>query len=272
MSEEKSYVIGTHDSEIARLGIQHRVWRSAVLGLWRDAGVTHDMSVMDCGAGPGYATLDLAEIVGPKGRVVAVERSRRFLDALRAAAGLHGLTNVETVEADLLEYDWPHADVDRVWCRWVLAFLAEPAKVVHGMARALKPGGKAIFHEYYDYGSWHLAPPSAEFDAYVARIVAHWRSSGGEPDIGLALPNLLVEAGLEIEAVRPVVFAAPAADFASRWPAGFAREYLPLMTANGSLSQQEAHRLEVLLDRHEADRNAFHVTPGVLHVVARKPG
>jgi hypothetical protein len=43
------------------------------------------------------------------------------------------------------------------------------------------------------------------------------------------------------------------------------------MIANGSLSQREAAHLEALFDMHEADRNAFHVTPGVLHIIARKP-
>jgi SAM-dependent methyltransferase len=271
MNKEKSYVLGTHDSEIARLGVQHRVWRSAVLDLWRDAGIEQDMSVMDCGAGPGYATLDLAEIVGPRGRVVAVERSRRFLDALRVAAQSRGQVNVETVEADLLEYDWPRAEMDRLWCRWVLAFVADPAKVVQGIAHTLKPGGKAIFHEYYDYGSWHLAPPSAAFDVYVAKIIARWRFSGGEPDIGLALPSMLNDAGLEVELIRPVVFTARMADFASRWPHDFAREQIPVMLADGDLSPNEAEQMNALLDACASDPNSFHVTPGVLHLVARRP-
>ena len=35
--------------------------------------------VIDIGCGPGYATLDLAEIVGRTGEVFAIERSERFL-------------------------------------------------------------------------------------------------------------------------------------------------------------------------------------------------
>lgn len=271
MSEEKSYVIGTHDAEIARLGVQHRVWRAAVLDLWRSAGITEGMTVMDCGAGPGYATLDLAEIVGPRGRILAVERSRRFLDALAKSATARGLANIETVEADLLNYRWPTAAMDRIWCRWVLAFVTDPARVVCGMAQALRPGGEAIFHEYYDYGSWHPSPPSPAFDAYVTKIIARWRASGGEPNMGLALPRMLTDAGLEIESIRPVVFAAGMADFTSRWPHGFAREHLPVMLAAGDLTPREADEMNALLDACEADPNCFHITPGVLHIVARKP-
>lgn len=40
---------------------------------------TVGQTLLDVGCGPGYTTLDLAEKVGPEGRVVGVDRSRRFL-------------------------------------------------------------------------------------------------------------------------------------------------------------------------------------------------
>ena len=270
MSEEKSYVIGTHDAEIERLGVQHRVWRSSVLDLWRQGGITTGQTVLDVGAGPGYAAMDLAEIVGSKGKVVAIERSHRFLGALSAFAAARGLTNIERVEADLLDYDWPHAIADRAWIRWVLAFVNEPAKVLRGISRALKPGGKLLIQEYYDYGSWHMAPRSEEFEAYIVKIVAKWRASGGDSDVGLALPQLLPEAGFEIETIRPVVFVARMNDFAANWPMDFGRQYIPTMAESGDLDPTEAKALSALFDRYEADPDAFVITPGLLQIVARK--
>ena len=271
MNPERSYVIGTHDAEIERLGVQHRVWRSSVLDFWRLSGLTEGMTVIDAGAGPGHATLDLAEIVGPRGRVIALERSRRFLDALEERAGARGLRNIETVETDLLDFDWGSVAADRLWCRWVLAFVADPASVVRGMGRALKPGGAALIHEYYDYASWRLAPPSAAFEDYVAKIIARWRASGGEPDIALALPKLLRAAGLTMESARPVVFAARMNDFAARWPMGFAREYLAALVDYGDVAPDEAGALTRLLSDTEADPDVLVITPGVLQIVARKP-
>ncbi len=270
MEQDRSYVIGTQDSEIERLGVQHRVWRASVLELWRLAGLTEGMTVIDAGSGPGHATLDLAEIVGPTGRVIALERSRRFLDALEERAHQRGLTNILTIETDLADFDWASLSADRLWCRWVLAFVPDPARIVRGMARALKPGGAAMLHEYYDYASWRLAPYSAPFESYVAKIIARWRASGGEPDVALALPALLQDAGLAVETLRPVVFAAAMSDFAARWPMGFAREYLPSMIANGDLSAAEGKTLSTILSDYEADPNAFVITPGVLQIVARK--
>jgi SAM-dependent methyltransferase len=269
--QDRSYVIGTHDAEIERLAVQHRVWRSSVLDLWNVAGLAAGHTVIDAGAGPGYASLDLAEIVGAKGRVVALERSRRFLGAIAANARARGLGNIEPIETDLLDYGWPADVAHRIWCRWVLAFVPDPAAVVRGFARALKPGGKAIIHEYYDYGAWRLAPRSDVFENYVARIIAKWRASGGEPDIGLELPRLLTDAGLEIETVRPEVFTAPMTSFTASWPIGFARSYLPVMRDAGDVTPAEAAAIEAVLDTYAADPNALVITPGVLQVVAHKP-
>jgi ubiquinone/menaquinone biosynthesis C-methylase UbiE len=271
MSEERSYVIGTHDAEIERLGVQHRVWRASVLDFWRHAGLTEGMTVIDAGAGPGHATMDLAEIVGPHGKVVAIERSRRFVDALERRASARGLSNVRTIEADVLDLDWSALDADRLWCRWVLAFVRDPRKAVHGMAQAIRPGGALMLHEYYDYAAWRLAPHSKTFEDYVAKIIASWRATGGEPDIALALPTLLAEAGLVVESVRPQVFAARMNDFASRWPMGFAREFLPTLTESGHITPREAAAIAADLARAEADPNALVVTPGALQIVARKP-
>ena len=270
MIEEKSYVIGTHDAEIERLGEQHRVWRSSVLDLWRQGGVTSGQTVLDVGTGPGYAALDLAEIVGAGGNVIAIERSHRFLGALASFAAARGLANIEGVEADLLDYQWPTEVADRAWCRWVLAFVSDPAKVIRGIAQALKPGGKLLLQEYYDYGSWHMAPRSDAFEAYIAKIIAKWRASGGDSDIGLALPHLLPEAGLEIKSIRPVVFVARMNDFAANWPMDFARQYIPIMAAGGDLTAAEAQEISGILACYEADPRAFVITPGVLQIVARK--
>jgi hypothetical protein len=52
------------------LGLQHRVWRPHMLDAWMRAGMTTGSRVVDIGSGPGYASLDAAEVVGPDGEVV----------------------------------------------------------------------------------------------------------------------------------------------------------------------------------------------------------
>src|SRR5947207_15968846 len=107
---EKDYVLGTHDEELLRLGLQHRVWRPMVLDCWQRAGITTGKTVLDLGAGPGYAALDLAEIVGPSGEVVALERSGNFVQAMRESFRGRGITNANIHELDLMTSDLPKGD------------------------------------------------------------------------------------------------------------------------------------------------------------------
>src|SRR5258706_1162201 len=102
MATRGDYVLGTQDDEIARLGLQHQVWRPRMLDAWRRAGITRGSRVLDVGAGPGYATLALAETVGPDGNVVALERSPRFAAELRSRVSQRGLANVRVSEMDLM--------------------------------------------------------------------------------------------------------------------------------------------------------------------------
>ena len=120
---DKDYVLGTHDAEIDRLGLQHQVWRRAALSLWERAGISRGSTVIDAGAGPGFASLDLGEIVGKEGRVIALERSERFLNRLKEEAARRGLSQIQAVEGDLLGDVWPQGLADFIWCRWVLAFV-----------------------------------------------------------------------------------------------------------------------------------------------------
>jgi len=121
-SGERDYVLGTRDDEIARLGLQHRVWRPRALDAWRRAGFSVGQTLLDVGCGPGFAALDLAEIVGPSGKVLAIDRSRRFLDATVAGCRQRGLHNVAPIELDLDEGTLPAIEADGAWCRWALAF------------------------------------------------------------------------------------------------------------------------------------------------------
>src|SRR5256714_12702043 len=100
---EKDYVLGTHDEELLRLGLQHRAWRPVVLDCWQRAGITAGKRVLDVGAGPGYASIDLAEIEGPTGEVIALERSQNFIRALEATRRARSFGNVQMHEMDLMK-------------------------------------------------------------------------------------------------------------------------------------------------------------------------
>ena len=82
MPQDRDYILGTNNEELRRLGLQHNVWKPYVLECWQRAGITVGHKVIDIGAGPGFATIDLAEIVGETGEVHYIERSDNFAKSI----------------------------------------------------------------------------------------------------------------------------------------------------------------------------------------------
>lgn len=267
---ERDYLLGTHDEEIARLGLQHRVWRPRVLDAWRRAGITVGTTVIDAGAGPGWASLDLAEIVGPAGRVHALERSDRFLTFLNETAARRGFANVEARSVDLLTDDLPVGVADAFWVRWVLAFIHDPRTVLAKLSAALKPGGVAIIHEYLDYSTFSFAPERPAMADFRRFVEDDWRRSGGEPDIARSFPTLLPEAGLRIRELRPIVDVTTPQNFVWQWPASFVKTYPNHLVQAGKVSQAWADRVIADFEAAEGDPGTVMVTPMVLEVIAEK--
>ncbi len=267
---ERDYVLGTHDEEIVRLGMQHRVWRSVVLDCWRRAGITVGSRVVDVGAGPGYATLDLAEIVGASGKVLALERSAKFVTAAQAAIQARGCSNIEMHEVDLMTDELPKVEFDFTWCRWVTAFVSSPEFLAQKTSALLRKGGVAIFHEYGAYDTWRFAPPRPAHEEFRRKIIEAWKSSGGDPDIGLALPKLLSAAGLEVVSVRPHIFPIRPNDFMWQWPATFVESSLDRFVELGSIDQAFADAVRKEFKEASDDPTSLMLTPLVLEVTARK--
>jgi len=270
VAEDRDYVLGTHDEELKRLGLQHRVWRARVLDVWAAAGITKGSRVVDLGCGPGYATLDLAEIVGPSGEVLAIERSTRFLSFARAACERRGLTNVRFLEADLVDPVAIPPDYDTVWCRWVASFVPNVPRLIEHVMAALRPGGKAIFHEYVDYGAFRTVPRLASFDAFLTEVIASWRAEGGEPDVADAVLQALHTAGFEILETTPLVFAVGPAHVMWQWPESFLRVTLDRWTALGRVTKESAMQTLQEVEQLGRSPNARIITPVVLQIVARK--
>lgn len=269
-SPEREYVLGTHDAEIERLAFQHSVWRKEVHRAWHAAGIGPGARVADVGCGPGFAAVDLARLVGPTGRVHAIDRSRRFLDALSAAAASAGHGWIETHEADLMEKPLPARDLDAVWCRWVACFVPDVRRLVRSIATSLRPGGRVVLHEYFAYSTYGSIPRRPEISAFVEAVYESWRAQGGEPDIAIELPRILVDAGFDLASARPIGFAARPHQRNWRWPAEFVRTNVPRLVELGIRDRAWADAVLSALDEAERDPAAIFVTPTVLEIVAIK--
>ena len=263
------YVLGTRGDEVARLGLQHKVWRERMIDAWRRAGVGPGQTVLDIGAGPGFAARELARIVGPEGKVIALERAPYFVSVLRQEAEREGLGNLEVREADVAAEAGFGEDVaDASWCRWVLSFVADPRLTVGHIVRALKPGGAAVFHEYGNYGAWKTMPPDEQVERFRTLVSQSWRDAGGEPDIAPFLPDWLEAEGMTIEQIRPLIDVVDRDSAAWQWPASFMETGARRLQELGYVDKVEAERLGRALETTAA---RFMVTPLVVEIIARKP-
>ena len=267
---ERDYILGTHDEELRRLGLQHRVWRAYALDAWRRAGVTAGDTVLDVGSGPGYAAIDLAEIVGDNGRVVAVDRSARFLAALRDSASARGLQQITAKELDLDRDELPAIAADAAWARWVFAFVRDPRELVRRVGGSLRKGGRFISHEYFDYSTWRFSEPSASFEGFVSTVMQTWRESGGEPDIGRRMPGWLEEAGFRITSVRPIIEVISPSDFFWQWPKAFVDVGLERLKSIGKIGESGAAAVRSEFEALEKREGIRMFTPAVLEIIAER--
>ena len=108
------------------------------------------MLVIEAGCGMGYFTLALASMVGPSGRVVAVDIQEGMLSVLRKRAGKRGLS--ERIETRLATDDTlPLQDLsgraDLVVALHVVHEVTDPEQFVGDLTRTLKPGGVFLLAE-----------------------------------------------------------------------------------------------------------------------------
>jgi SAM-dependent methyltransferase len=267
---EHDYVLGTHDDELLRLGLQHRVWRPRALDAWRRAGFTVGQTLLDAGCGPGYATLDLAEIAGSSGNVVAVDRSERFLEALTAMARRDGLMNITTHRTDLDVSELPAVRADGAWVRWVFAFLTRPRDLLARICATLRPGGVIVIHEYFNYGTWQFLQHAPRFDEFVRAVLKTWRASGGEPNIAVELPHWLEELGMTIRSLTPIIDVISPDNFVWQWPKSFLEIGVERLITLGEIDTARAAEIRNEFVACEKAPHARMITPAVLEIIASK--
>lgn len=270
MGVHAEYVLGTSDQEIERLCLQHVVWRSDATRAWRDAGFCPGNVIIDVGCGPGFATLDLSELVGPNGLVHAIDQSARFLGYLEAQAAARRLENVITTAADLTTFGFDGIVADGAWMRWVLAFVPEPRAILQRLANALRPGARVAIHEYFAYQTWAVVPADEEFGRFVAAVMQSWRRRGGEPNVGMEVPSWLEELGFSIRSTRTITDLVRADDPRWQWPATFALSGVDRLIELGDLQPIEGASVRRRV-RELVAAQRWMITPAVLETIAEWP-
>jgi SAM-dependent methyltransferase len=141
-----TYVLGDTDSEHLRLVRQARILAPFTERLFRNAGIVAGMRILDIGCGMGDVSMLAAQLVGPSGRVVGVDRENAVLGKAKQRAKFAGFENIAFLQSDVSAL--VHQErFDAIVGRFILMFLPDPVGVLRVLAALLRPGGIVVFQE-----------------------------------------------------------------------------------------------------------------------------
>jgi SAM-dependent methyltransferase len=258
------YALSLSEAEVARYRRMAELARDAESDDWAHAGVVPGATVADIGCGPAAVSVVLAEIVGPDGRVIGVERDPQALAQAGTMVEHAGVGNVDLHAGDAADTGVQAGSVDVAMMRHVLAHNGgrEQAVVDH-LAGLVRPGGSVYLIDV-DLTAGRGLGQDPELVDLQDRYVEFHRTLGNDPSVGLRLAQFLSRAGLEViqhtgrwdivprqPGIRPpswaardaMVRAGVASDSdVARWDAAFARMdarpeqptlFIPLFSAVG---------------------------------------
>jgi ubiquinone/menaquinone biosynthesis C-methylase UbiE len=115
--------------------------------------------ILEIGPGTGYYTLDMAEWVGPEGRIEIFDLQQEFLDHTSRRAAERGLANVVPTRGDATRLPYDDGSVDAVVLTAVLGEIPDPLAALRETRRVLRPSGRLVVGELF--GDPHFTTQAA---------------------------------------------------------------------------------------------------------------
>ena len=111
-------------------------------------GVKPGMMVCDMGCGNGFYSVQLAKMVGAKGKVYAVDIQPEMLKFLKERADKDKVTNIEPVLGKLWDPNLPEGKIDLILLVDVYHEFSHPEQMLAAMRKSLAPGGRIVLVEF----------------------------------------------------------------------------------------------------------------------------
>jgi predicted methyltransferase len=106
------------------------------------------MAVADIGAGTGFFVRLLAQEVGPRGKVYAVDIARNFVAAIERRARQDGQHWIQGIVNPPDQSGLPEASVDLVFTSDTYHHFEYPQSMLASIHRALRPGGSLVIIDF----------------------------------------------------------------------------------------------------------------------------
>ncbi len=121
---------------------------------WQRAGdlinllnVTAGSRVADIGCHEGYMSYKLSKVVGPQGKVYAVDVDQTKLDKLRSSASQNKISNIQIIKGDYDDPKLPEHTLDAIIILDTYHEMDDHDKILLHAKNALKPGGRIVICE-----------------------------------------------------------------------------------------------------------------------------
>jgi ubiquinone/menaquinone biosynthesis C-methylase UbiE len=195
-----AYVLGHSAWELERLRRQAQLVNPITRQFLVEAGIGPGMRILDVGSGAGDVAFLAAELVGPSGQVVGVDRSPDALTLARSRAKEQSLANVTFLESELSAMTFDQL-FDAAIGRYVLCFQPDPATLLRSISRLVRPGGIVLFHEP-DRKQMRSYPPTPTYDKMSEWIDETFLRTGMDVRMGIKLYSTFLAAGLVAPTMR----------------------------------------------------------------------
>jgi hypothetical protein len=264
------YLLGMEPAEVARLERQHAAWRAPTKVVWELAQFGPGQTLIDVGSGPGFTSVELANVVGESGRVIAVDSSSAAAEQLRATIDRTGVGNIEIVTADVTDFDASRWSPDGLFARWLFCFLEPPDAVVRAITSNLRSGVTVAAMDYWNYRAVRTEPSSALFSKVFRAVYDSFTDAGASLDVAGRLPAVFEAADLSVTHVEPFCQVARPGSPIWVWLSDFQRLYLPTLVQKGYLTSAELDTYTAWWDEQSRDKSALLFAPPILAVIAVK--
>ena len=116
--------------------------------LLKALNIRKGQTVADIGCGNGFYTLQMAEHVGKRGRVLAVDIQQEMLDMLEERARRADVKNIERILGGPADPKLPSGEVSLILLVDVYHEFSYPEQILAAMRESLKPDGVIALAEY----------------------------------------------------------------------------------------------------------------------------
>lgn len=133
------------------------------------------LRVLDVGCGTGAISKGIAKVIGPKGQVIGIDNTEKFI--LSGRESYQDTLNLRLVHSDLFNF-YDDEKFDLIVSARTLQWLSNPKDALIKMKSLLKPNGKVSILDYnHEALEWRPNPPKSMqlfYDAFL-----NWRADAG---------------------------------------------------------------------------------------------